>query len=34
MTPAIHCTNLQKRYKGRPPVEAVRGSDVRIVEGV
>jgi ABC-2 type transport system ATP-binding protein len=25
MTPAIRCTNLFKRYDGRPPVEAVRG---------
>src|SRR5437588_5160702 len=30
---AIHCTNLVKRYEGRPPVEAVRGLDLQIERG-
>jgi ABC-2 type transport system ATP-binding protein len=33
MTPAIHCTNLIKRYEGRPPVEAVRGLDLTVQPG-
>jgi ABC-2 type transport system ATP-binding protein len=33
MTPAIRCTNLVKRYPGRPPVEAVRGLDLTIEVG-
>src|SRR2546423_66081 len=33
MTPAIHCTNLVKRYEGRPPVEAVRGLDLTVQPG-
>src|SRR6202166_3135247 len=33
MTPAIRCTNLMKRYPGRPPVEAVRGLDLTIAPG-
>ncbi len=33
MTPAIRCTNLFKRYDGRPPVEAVRGLDLTIESG-
>lgn len=33
MTPAIRCTNLVKRYDGRPPVEAVRGLDLTVEEG-
>src|SRR5438067_4040490 len=33
MTPAIHCTNLVKRYDGRPPVEAVRGLDLTVHPG-
>jgi len=30
---AIHCTNLVKRYEGRPPVEAVRGLDLLVEQG-
>src|SRR3990172_2017608 len=30
---AIRCTNLVKRYDGKPPVEAVRGLDLRVEEG-
>src|SRR6516165_8921756 len=33
MTPAIRCTNLFKRYDGRPPVEAVRGLDLTVESG-
>jgi ABC-2 type transport system ATP-binding protein len=33
MTPAICCTNLVKRYPGKPPVEAVRGLDLTIEAG-
>src|SRR4029077_13581850 len=33
MIPAIHCTNLMKRYDGRPPVEAVRGIDLTVPAG-
>ncbi len=33
MTPAIRCTNLFKRYDGRPPVEAVRGLDLTVEAG-
>jgi ABC-2 type transport system ATP-binding protein len=33
MTPAIRCTNLFKRYEGRPPVEAVRGLDLTVESG-
>jgi ABC-2 type transport system ATP-binding protein len=32
-TPAIRCTNLFKRYEGRPPVEAVRGLDLAVEVG-
>jgi ABC-2 type transport system ATP-binding protein len=30
---AIRCTNLFKRYDGRPPVEAVRGLDLAVESG-
>jgi len=30
---AIRCTNLQKTYPGKPPVEAVRGIDLCVDEG-
>jgi ABC-2 type transport system ATP-binding protein len=33
MTPAIRCSNLVKRYDGRPPVDAVRGLDLVVEEG-
>jgi ABC-2 type transport system ATP-binding protein len=33
MTPVIRCTNLVKRYEGRPPVEAVRGLDLTVEPG-
>jgi ABC-2 type transport system ATP-binding protein len=33
MTHAICCTNLFKRYDGRPPVEAVRGLDLTVEVG-
>ncbi len=33
MTTAIHCTNLFKRYEGRPPVEAVKGLDLAVEVG-
>jgi ABC-2 type transport system ATP-binding protein len=33
MTPAIRCTELFKRYEGRPPVEAVRGLDLTVEVG-
>src|SRR5579871_4206203 len=33
MTAAIRCTNLFKRYEGRPPVEAVRGLDLTVEAG-
>jgi ABC-2 type transport system ATP-binding protein len=31
--PAIRCTNLVKRYDGKPPVEAVRGLDLLVERG-
>ena len=30
MSFAIHCSQLVKRYDGRPPVEAVRGLDLSV----
>jgi ABC-2 type transport system ATP-binding protein len=33
MAAVIRCVNLVKTYEGRPPVEAVRGLDLRIEEG-
>jgi ABC-2 type transport system ATP-binding protein len=30
---AIRCTNLVKRYSGKPPVEAVRGLDLAVEQG-
>jgi ABC-2 type transport system ATP-binding protein len=33
MTAAIRCTNLSKRYQGKPPVEAVRGLNLTVEEG-
>ncbi len=33
LPPAIRCSNLVKRYDGRPPVEAVRGLDLEIAQG-
>ena len=33
MNDAIRCTNLFKRYDGRPPVEAVRGLDLTVESG-
>jgi ABC-2 type transport system ATP-binding protein len=33
MPPAIHVTNLVKRYEGKPPVEAVRGLELSIEQG-
>jgi ABC-2 type transport system ATP-binding protein len=33
MTPAIRCSDLVKRYPGRPPVEAVRGLDLTVDVG-
>ena len=33
MSLAIRCSNLVKRYKGRPPVEAVRGLDLEVERG-
>jgi ABC-2 type transport system ATP-binding protein len=30
---AIRCTNLVKRYDGKPPVEAVRGLDLTVEQG-
>jgi ABC-2 type transport system ATP-binding protein len=33
MSIAIRCTNLIKRYEGRPPVEAVRGLDLTVESG-
>jgi ABC-2 type transport system ATP-binding protein len=33
MPPAIQCRQLVKRYPGKPPVEAVRGLDLEVVEG-
>ena len=33
MTPAIRCTDLVKTYKGKPPVEAVRGINFEIPVG-
>jgi ABC-2 type transport system ATP-binding protein len=31
--PAIRCSNLVKRYDGKPPVEAVRGLNLTVEEG-
>src|SRR5262245_13567855 len=31
--PAIRCTQLVKRYEGKPPVEAVRGLDLLVEQG-
>src|SRR4051794_35127818 len=33
MSSAIRCSNLVKRYEGRPPVEAVRGLDLSVEVG-
>jgi ABC-2 type transport system ATP-binding protein len=33
MRSVIHCQNLVKTYEGRPPVEAVRGLDLEVIEG-
>jgi ABC-2 type transport system ATP-binding protein len=33
LSDAIRCTNLHKRYPGRPPVDAVNGLDLRIEQG-
>lgn len=33
MTPAILCQDLRKTYRGRPPVEAVRGLDLEVRQG-
>jgi ABC-2 type transport system ATP-binding protein len=33
MPPAIRCTDLVKRYDGKPPVEAVRGLDLLVQQG-
>jgi ABC-2 type transport system ATP-binding protein len=33
MNPAIRCSQLVKRYDGRPPVEAVRGLDLEVEAG-
>jgi ABC-2 type transport system ATP-binding protein len=33
MSSAIRCTNLHKRYDGRPPVHAVRGLDLTVEMG-
>ncbi len=33
LPPAIRCTDLVKRYDGRPPVDAVRGLDLEIAQG-
>jgi ABC-2 type transport system ATP-binding protein len=33
MSLAIRCTNLVKRYEGRPPVDAVRGLNLDVVRG-
>ena len=33
MSTAIRCNNLVKTYKGKPPVEAVRGIDLTVEEG-
>jgi ABC-2 type transport system ATP-binding protein len=33
MSLAIQCTELRKTYRGKPPVEAVRGLDLAIEEG-
>ena len=33
MPPAIRCENLVKTYKGKPPVEAVRGIDLNVEVG-
>ncbi len=33
MAPAVRCTELVKRYPGRPPIEAVRGLDLTVDVG-
>jgi ABC-2 type transport system ATP-binding protein len=33
MPSAIRCTNLVKRYDGKPPVDAVRGLDLEVEQG-
>jgi ABC-2 type transport system ATP-binding protein len=33
MSPAIRCTNLVKRYEGRPPVDAVRRLNLEVERG-
>ena len=33
MSLAIRCTNLVKRYEGRPPVDAVRGLNLEVEQG-
>lgn len=33
MPPAIRCLNLKKTYRGKPPVDAVRGVDLEVDEG-
>ena len=33
MPAAISCSNLKKTYDGKPPVEALRGVDLRVEEG-
>ncbi len=33
MMPAVRCTNLVKRYEGRPPVDAVCGLDLTVESG-
>src|SRR5438477_5916797 len=33
MSLAVRCTNLVKRYDGRPPVDAVRGLDLEVERG-
>ncbi len=33
MPPAIRCSNLVKRYEGKPPVDAVRGLDLLVEQG-
>jgi ABC-2 type transport system ATP-binding protein len=33
MIPAILCRDLKKTYRGRPPVEAVRGVDLEVRQG-
>ena len=33
MPTAIRCSNLKKTYRGKPPVDAVRGVDLEVEEG-